>query len=88
MAIPSPEKEARGRKTADSLEKKFEPKEFEPAFSEQERKDMLDDLRKLDTKRSILNLRKKTLEYKAGKKKKKKKQGVVNEEDMYTKVIV
>ena len=92
MAIPSPEKKARGRKAADSLEKKFEPKEFEPAFSEQEKKDMRDqmsdDMRKLDTKRSILNLRKKTLEYKAGKKKKKKKQGVVNEEDMYTKVIV
>ena len=86
MAIPSPEKEARGRKAAESLEKKFEPKEFEPAFSKQERKDMLDDLRKLDTKRSILNLRKKTLEYKAGKK--KKKQGVVTEEDMFTKVIV
>ena len=47
---------------------------------------MSDDMRKLDTKRSILNLRKKTLEYKAGKK--KKKQGVVNEEDMFTKVIV
>jgi len=85
MTIPSPEKEARGRKAAESAEKKFEP-----AFSEQEKKDMRDqmsdDMRKLDTKRSILNLRKKTLEYKAGKK--KKKQGVVNEEDMFTKVIV
>ena len=86
MAIPSPEKEARGRKAAESLEKQFKPTKFEPAFSEKEKKEMLDDLRKLDTKRSILNLRKKTLEYKAGKK--KKKQGVVNEEDMFTKVIV
>jgi len=81
MAIPSSEKEARGRRAAESAEKKFEP-----AFSEQETKDMLDDLRRLKTKESILNLRKKTLEYKTGKKKKKK--GSVTEEDMYTKVIV
>ena len=47
---------------------------------------MLDDLRRLKTKESILNLRKKTLEYKTGKKKKKKSS--VTEEDMYTKVIV
>ena len=92
MTIPSPKKEVRGRRAAESLEKKFESKNFEPAFSEQETKDMRDDmrmrddLRELDTKRSILNLRKKTLEYKAGKK--KKKQGVVTEEDMFTKVIV
>jgi|TARA_R100001463_G_scaffold106954_1_gene161552 hypothetical protein len=81
MAIPSSEKEARGRRAAESAEKKFEP-----AFSEQETKDMLDDLRRLKTKESILNLRKKTLEYKTGKKKKKKSS--VTEEDMYTKVIV
>jgi len=83
MAIPSSEKEARGRRAAESAEKKFEP-----AFSEQETKDMLDDLRRLKTKESILNLRKKTLEYKTGKKKKKEKKGSVTEEDMYTKVIV
>ena len=88
MTIPSPKKEARGREAAESLEKTFQ--KSGPAFSEQETKDMRDDMRddmrKLNTKRSILNLRKKTLEYKAGKK--KKKQGVVTEEDMFTKVIV
>ena len=47
---------------------------------------MLDDMRILRTKESILNLRKKTLEYKT--KKKKEKKGSVTEEDMYTKVIV
>ena len=88
MAIPSFEKEARGRKAQESAEKKFE--QAEPAFSEQEIKDMQDDLRRFKTKESILNFRKKTLEYKTGKKKKKKKEkkGSVTEEDMYTKVIV
>jgi len=95
VTIPSLKKEARGRKAAGSLEKTFNHiQKSEPAFSQQEIKDMRDDvqirddMRESDTKRSILNLRKKTLEYKAGKKKKKKKHGVVTEEDMLTKVIV
>ena len=77
MAIPSPKKEARGRKAAESLEKTFQ--KSEPAFSEQETKDMRDDMRddmrKLNTKRSILNLRKKTKEYK------EKKSGFVYEDE-------
>ncbi len=55
MAIPPPKKEARGRKAAESTEKMF-GQEFKPM------KFPVDMQRELNTKRSILNLRKKTQE--------------------------
>ncbi len=70
MAIPPPKKEARGRKAAESTEKMF-GQEFKPM------KFPVDMQRELNTKRSILNLRKKTQEYK----KKKEKKGFVYEDE-------
>ena len=63
MAIPSPEKEARGRKAAESREKSDAELLEDRQKNKEKFENMLDDMRILRTKESILNLRKKTLEY-------------------------
>ena len=92
-------KEARGRKAAESREKsgaelledrQKNKERFENYVRDANNyvRDANDAMRTLETKKSILNLRKKTLEYKTGKKKKKeKKGGEVSPEDFATKWI-